>query len=190
MGLDTEPQAPRSSLANMDTLKGIVFPFEPTLWRGGVRVNYNDVPAIGAPHAYRDYQHTSNETFEAEFTWHRVVLAFAGKKKVTLDEASDAIDRHRRFLRSCTVVGETSPGELGGKPPLLWLNVPGVMSVYCRIDNIDWQVPKRSPKDGRIVIYTARISFTEEPQYRVNSEDIINDGYGLLLAQMHQALQE
>jgi hypothetical protein len=167
-----------SSLANMDTMKGIIFPFEPRVWRGGIRVNYQKTPPIGGAGTFNDYSHTDNETFEAQFEWHRMLLAFGPKSKnKSMDEAADTIDRHMAFLASCTVPGERTPGQIGGDPPLLYLDVPGLLSVYCRIENLQWEVPRRSENDHRTMIYTAKVNFFEEPQYRHTSEYLLEHGY-------------
>jgi len=173
----SEPSSTRSSLANMETMQGIIFPFEPEVWRGNVKVNYNEVAPIGGAHAYLDFQHTSNERFSAEFRWERLLLAFAGAQRQSMDDAADKIDKHRAFLKSCTVPGELPDGSVTGETPLLFLDVPGVLAVYCVMESLDWEIPRRAERDRRIMTYRARVTFIEKPQYRYTTQSLLEAGY-------------
>lgn len=169
------PKEIRTRLINLDTGDGIILQYEPPEITGAVRVAYGGEPALAQPHDPMIYTNTSSETFPITMRWERIPLA--SLLGITPDEASDRIDKARNFVRSLAASSIQTENTLGGSTPLLFLEVPGVLSVYCKLENIDWTVRKRDPQTGRIMSLEMRVTFKEAPEYWYSSEELNVLGY-------------
>jgi len=155
--------------------KGIVLHYEPESFSGGVRAAYGGERALAEPRSPMIYGGTDSETFSFTIRYERIPLQ--SKRKITADEASDIIDKARAFIRSLAAPGIRPAGILGGQTPLVFLEVPGVFTVYCRLESIDWDVTRRNPTSGRIDSLTMRTTWKEDPQYWYSAEELEELGY-------------
>jgi hypothetical protein len=169
------PTEVRTTVLNVDNGKGIYLQYEPEVITGNVSAVYNSDPALAGTHENLMFSHTGNENFTLVMRWNRIHLtALTGK---STDEASKIIDSARAFVRSLLNPVQLIIDVVGGEPPLLIVNVPGVINVYARLHSINWTVRKRDPATGQTMELEMGCAFREDPQYRFTSDDIADVGY-------------
>lgn len=169
------PKQVRTTIANVETGKGIYLQYEPAVLTGNVSATYNSDPALGGTHENLMFSHTGNETFSIEMRWNRIQLSSLTGRST--DESSNNIEDARAFLRSLLNPFEIESDVVGGTSPLCLIHCPGVFNVFARLVSIDWEVPRRDPATGQIMELTMRCTFREDPQYRYSSNDIYWFGY-------------
>ncbi len=167
----------RSTLVNVDSADGIYMMYEVPELQGQARAVWESEPELGAPHVKPVFSHTANETWQVEFRYERIALTHDNPNRLSTDQASQAIDHAWAFLRSCLTPNRLDKGYGGGSPPLLQFHVPGVLTLFCRMESINWQVKMRDPQTGQLMRLICTCGFKEDPQYRATSEDILREGY-------------
>jgi Contractile injection system tube protein len=167
MTTNANARSPRCSLVNLITGEEMKVLFNPTELQEKVSVNYNRVQILGLSHQLLQFQSTGNRTFPLEFYLDR----FFAESQPGAPEILD----FRAFIRALTVPPAGTKGVTATAPPRVLIVWPGVMSVESVVTDAEFSFKQFSGKDGKVLVYSAKVSFEEILDVRVTSEDLRGD---------------
>ena len=155
---------PRCVLVNVLTGESMECLLNPTQLAEKVQVNYARLTIPGLSHQLLQYQSTSNRQISGvEFYLDRY---FAAEQPGDVD-----IMDFRAFLRALTVPPNNAQGVLQAAPPRVLIIWPEVLTVEAVLTSVIFQYSQLAV-DGRVMLYTAQVSFEEILDVRVTSEDL------------------
>ncbi|WAM28306.1 CIS tube protein [Myxococcus sp. NMCA1] len=155
---------PHCVLVNVLTGEGMECLFNPTQLTEKLQVNWNRLAVPGLSHQVLQFQGTSNRQLAGvEF----YLDAFFATQQ---GDASN-IMAFRAFLRALTVPPAGTEGVLATAPPRVLVLWPGVLTVECVVASVEFQY-RQLAVDGRVLVYTATVTFEEILDTRVTSEQL------------------
>ncbi|WP_240462505.1 peptidoglycan-binding protein [Myxococcus sp. CA018] len=138
--------------------------FNPTQLVEKLQVNWNRLVVPGLSHQVLQFQGTSNRQLAGvEFD---LDAFFATQQADTSN-----IMAFRAFLRALTVPPAGTEGVLATAPPRVLVLWPGVLTVECVVASVEFQY-RQLAVDGRVLVYTATVTFEEILDTRVTSEQL------------------
>ncbi|WP_434345734.1 peptidoglycan-binding protein [Myxococcus virescens] len=155
---------PRCVLVNVLTGEAMECLFNPTQLVEKLQVNWNRLAVPGLSHQVLQFQSTSNRQLAGvEFY---LDTFFAMQQADTSN-----IMAFRAFLRALTVPPAGTAGVLATAPPRVLVLWPGVLTVECVVASVELNY-RQLAVDGRILVYTATVTFEEILDTRVTSEQL------------------
>ncbi|NOK04691.1 peptidoglycan-binding protein [Myxococcus xanthus] len=155
---------PRCLLVNVLTGEAMECLFNPTQLVEKLQVNWNRLVVPGLSHQVLQFQGTSNRQLAGvEFD---LDAFFATQQADTSN-----IMAFRAFLRALTVPPAGTEGVLATAPPRVLVLWPGVLTVECVVASVEFQY-RQLAVDGRVLVYTATVTFEEILDTRVTSEQL------------------
>ncbi|RUO91493.1 peptidoglycan-binding protein [Corallococcus sp. AB018] len=155
---------PRCLLVNVLTSEAMECLFNPTQLTEKLLVNWNRLAVPGLSHQVLQFQGTSNRQLAGvEF----YLDAFFATQQA---DASNIME-FRAFLRTLTVPPAGTEGVLATAPPRVLVLWPGVLTVECVVASVEFQY-RQLAVDGRVLVYTATVTFEEVLDTRVTSEQL------------------
>ncbi|WP_426747435.1 peptidoglycan-binding protein [Myxococcus faecalis] len=155
---------PRCLLVNVLTGEAMECLFNPTQLTEKLQVNWNRLAVPGLSHQVLQFQGTSNRQLAGvEF----YLDAFFATQQ---GDASN-IMAFRAFLRALTVPPAGTEGVLATAPPRVLVLWPGLLTVECVVASVEFQY-RQLAVDGRVLVYTATVTFEEVLDTRVTSEQL------------------
>nr|BDT32019.1 peptidoglycan-binding protein [Myxococcus sp. MH1] len=155
---------PRCLLVNVLTGEAMECLFNPTQLVEKLQVNWNRLTVPGLSHQVLQFQGTSNRQLAGvEF----YLDAFFATQQA---DASNIME-FRGFLRALTVPPAGTEGVLATAPPRVLVLWPGLLTVECVVASVEFQY-RQLAVDGRVLVYTATVTFEEILDTRVTSEQL------------------
>ena len=161
-------RSPRCVLVNVTTGESIECLFNPTQLTEKVRVNWNRLSVPGLSHQVLQFQSTGNRQLSSvEFYLDRF---FASEQPGDVN-----ILAFRSFLRALTVPPAGTEDVAGTAPPRVLVIWPSVLTVEAVVTDVEFQY-RQIASDGRILVYTATVSFEEILDVRLTSGELREEG--------------
>ncbi|RKH35672.1 peptidoglycan-binding protein [Corallococcus praedator] len=155
---------PRCVLVNVLTGEAMDCLFNPTQLTEKLQVNWNRLAVPGLSHQVLQFQGTSNRQLSGvEFY---LDAFFAAQQADT-----SSVMAFRAFVRALTVPPAGTEGVLATAPPRVLVLWPGVLTVECVVASVEFQY-RQLAVDGRVLVYTATVTFEEVLDTRVTSEQL------------------
>lgn len=160
-------RSPRCSLVNVSTGESLECLFNPTQISEKIQVNWNRLSVPGLSHQVLQFQSTGNRQVSGvEFYLDR----FFASQQPGAPEIMD----FRAFIRSLTVPPEGTEGVPETAPPRTLFIWPDVITIETVITDAEFQY-RQIAADGKVLVYTATVSFEEILDVRVTSEQLRED---------------
>jgi hypothetical protein len=155
-------RAPRCSLVNVWTGESIECLLNPTELVEKLQITWNRLVVPGLSHQVLQFQSTGNRQLSGvEFYLDRF---FAAEQP-----GAPEILEFRKFLMALTVPSEALENVASAAPPRVLIVWPRVLTIECVLTAVDFQY-RQFAGDGRVLVYTANVSFEEILDVRVTSE--------------------
>lgn len=155
---------PRCLLVNVLTGEAMECIFNPTQLVEKLQVNWNRLAVPGLSHQVLQFQGTSNRQLAGvEF----YLDAFFAAQQA----GASNVMAFRGFLRALTVPPAGTEGVLATAPPRVLVLWPGVLTVECVVASVEFQY-RQLAVDGRVLVYSATVTFEEILDTRVTSEQL------------------
>lgn len=155
---------PRCVLVNVLTGEAMECLFNPTQLTEKCQVNWNRLAVPGLSHQVLQFQGTSNRQL--------VGVEFYLDAFFAMQQADTSnIMAFRAFLRALTVPPTGTEGVLATAPPRVLVLWPGILTVECVVASVEFQY-RQLAVDGRVLVYTATVTFEEILDTRVTSEQL------------------
>nr|WP_253816562.1 peptidoglycan-binding protein [Myxococcus xanthus] len=138
--------------------------FNPTQLVEKVQVNWNRLAVPGLSHQVLQFQGTSNRQLAG-------VEFYLDAFFATQQADTSNVMAFRAFLRALTVPPAGTEGVLATAPPRVLVLWPGVITVECVVASVEFQY-RQLAVDGRVLVYTATVTFEEVLDTRVTSEQL------------------
>lgn len=151
-------------LVNVLTGESMQCLFNPTQLTEKLQVNWNRLAVPGLSHQVLQFQGTSNRQLSGVAFY--LDAFFASQQADTSN-----IMAFRAFLRALTVPPTGTEGVLATAPPGVLVLWPGVLTVECVVASVEFQY-RQLAVDGRVLVYTATVTFEEVLDTRVTSEQL------------------
>ncbi|WP_426749899.1 peptidoglycan-binding protein [Myxococcus sp. Y35] len=158
------PRSPRCVLVNVLTGEAMECLFNPTQLTEKLQVNWNRLAVPGLSHQVLQFQGTSNRQLAG-------VEFYLDAFFATQQADTSNIMAFRAFLRALTVPPAGTEGVLATAPPRVLVLWPGVLTVECVVASVEFQY-RQLAVDGRVLVYTATVTFEEVLDTRVTSEQL------------------
>ncbi len=155
---------PRCVLVNVLTGEAMECLFNPTQLTEKCQVNWNRLAVPGLSHQVLQFQGTSNRQLSG-------VEFYLDAFFATQQADTSNIMAFRSFLRALTVPPAGTEGVLATAPPRVLVLWPGVLTVECVVASVEFQY-RQLAVDGRVLVYTATVTFEEVLDTRVTSEQL------------------
>ncbi|NVJ28039.1 peptidoglycan-binding protein [Corallococcus sp. CA049B] len=155
---------PRCVLVNVLTGEAMECLFNPTQLTEKCQVNWNRLTVPGLSHQVLQFQGTSNRQLSG-------VEFYLDAFFATQQADTSNIMAFRAFLRALTVPPAGTEGVLATAPPRVLVLWPGVLTVECVVASVEFQY-RQLAVDGRVLVYTATVTFEEVLDTRVTSEQL------------------
>ncbi|NOJ79801.1 CIS tube protein [Myxococcus xanthus] len=157
-------RSPRCILVNVLTGEAMECLFNPTQLVEKVQVNWNRLAVPGLSHQVLQFQGTSNRQLAG-------VEFYLDAFFATQQADTSNVMAFRAFLRALTVPPAGTEGVLATAPPRVLVLWPGVITVECVVASVEFQY-RQLAVDGRVLVYTATVTFEEVLDTRVTSEQL------------------
>ncbi|WP_253997372.1 CIS tube protein [Myxococcus qinghaiensis] len=155
---------PRCHLVNVLTGEAMECLFNPSQLTEKLQVNWNRLAVPGLSHQVLQFQGTSNRQLSG-------VEFYLDAFFATQQADTSNIMAFRAFLRALTVPPAGTEGVLATAPPRVLVLWPGVLTVECVVASVEFQY-RQLAVDGRVLVYTATVTFEEVLDTRVTSEQL------------------
>lgn len=155
---------PRCVLVNVLTGEAMECLFNPTQLVEKLQVNWNRLAVPGLSHQVLQFQGTSNRQLAG-------VEFYLDAFFATQQADTSNIMAFRAFLRALTVPPAGTEGVLATAPPRVLVLWPGVLTVECVVASVEFQY-RQLAVDGRVLVYSATVTFEEVLDTRVTSEQL------------------
>lgn len=182
----------RGWLRNLATQEDFSFWFRPQPVKQALRAHYDSMAVVGMSHEYQTYSHTGSDGFSFEVYVNRLLLVKAGAQAADaqnrqrgagnleggqsdLQAYSAMMEDGRRFLQALLYAPAGVTGVIGGSPPPCILVLPGVCTMRCRLQSLDFEFTDVDV-EGFLKEFTASVSFQEAPMGRITMEDVRANG--------------
>lgn len=160
---DYAKRPPRVTFSNVETARDCTAQFNPEEVRERIKVNYKDLEVLGLSHKPSQYLNTDN--WSSSFT-----LGFDA-----LSQYEGSVAHARLFLMSLCYPRRTAQTVAGGAPPRVLFSWPNLLSVTCKIDELDF-THKRFNSRMQSVLWTVDVKVSEGRLVRLYSEDVLAYG--------------
>lgn len=174
----TTARPPRCLLVNVITGETMECLFNPTQISEKLQVNWNRLSVPGLSHQVLQFQSTGNRQLSGvEFYLDRF---FASKQPGwshtscaarPCDLGSPDIMEFRSFIRALTVPPAGTEDVPDTAPPRMLFIWPNVVTVETVVTDVEFQY-RQIATDGKVLVYSATVSFEEILDVRVTSEQL------------------
>jgi hypothetical protein len=150
---------------NLDTGERKEALFNPEQLKEKVSVSWNRLTVPGLSHQVLQFQNTGNRVLSGlDFYLDRF---FANSQPGSPD-----IMDFRNFLLAFTAPSSPQTGALPVAPPRLLFVWPGVLTMQCVLNDVEFTYRQFSVNDGSVLIYTASVGLEQILDVRVTSEQL------------------
>jgi len=155
---------PRCVLVNVTSGESMECLFNPTQLTEKVQVNWSRLAVPGLSHQVLQFQSTANRSLAG-------VEFYLDRFFATEQPGEPDIMEFRSFIRALTVAPAGTEGVVDTAPPRTLFIWPEVITVETVVTDVEFQY-RQVAVDGRVLVYTATVTFEEILDVRVTSEEL------------------
>ena len=163
---------PKLNLTELTNGETLFVQFNPNQLKRQVKANYARKQVLGQSHEPMQYTGTSNSTFTLDLFYDALdadkpsVNPFG----VSVSSAFELGQEARKFLEAL-LYPETLDGQILSEPPDVLVVWPKTMSLVCKAVALEF-TDERFNSEGAVIQFTARVSFEESRNFRLNYSDV------------------
>ncbi len=155
---------PRCVLVNVMSGESMECLFNPTQLTEKVQVNWSRLAVPGLSHQVLQFQSTANRSLAG-------VEFYLDRFFATEQPGEPDIMEFRSFIRALTVPPSGTEGVVDTAPPRTLFIWPEVITVETVVTDVEFQY-RQVAVDGRVLVYSATVTFEEILDVRVTSEEL------------------
>jgi hypothetical protein len=155
---------PRCVLVNVTSGESMECLFNPTLPTEKVQVNWSRLAVPGLSHQVLQFQSTANRSLAG-------VEFYLDRFFATEQPGEPDIMEFRSFIRALTVPPSGTESVVDTAPPRTLFIWPEVITVETVVTDVEFQY-RQVAIDGRVLVYSATVTFEEILDVRVTSEEL------------------